>query len=55
MINPLGNNILLLILSIMIARIYLVHILSYNCTEFQKVPLNIGSSTTAASDLFYVV
>ena len=50
MINSSGNNILLLILSIMIARTYLVHILSYNCTEFQKVPLNIESSTTAASD-----
>ena len=50
MINSSGNNILLLILSIMIARIYVVHILSYNCTEFKKVPLNIESSTTAASD-----
>ena len=25
----------------MIARIYVVHILSYNCTEFKKVPLNL--------------
>ena len=32
MMNSSGNNILLL----MIARIYVVHILSYNCTEFQK-------------------
>ena len=44
------NVIMLLILSIMIARIYVVHILSYNCTEFKKVPLNMESSTTAASD-----
>ena len=43
------NVIMLLILSIMIARIYVVHILSYNCTEFKKVPLNIEISTTAAS------
>ena len=35
------NVIMLLILSIMIARIYVVHILSYNCTEFKKVPLNL--------------
>ena len=41
MIDSSENNVLLLILSIMIARIYVVHILSYTCTEFQKVPLNI--------------
>ena len=49
MIDSSENNILLLILSIMIARIYVVHILSYTCTEFQKVPLNIESSSFFAS------